>query len=177
MMTGYQEFENKVLKRYGHKKMKVTNSWGAYDAFKHMRKNKWYNIGRPVKENEFYKIIRSVNKLLANEIANGNTVVFPYRMGKLELRKVKRGVSIVNGKMRITYPVDWHSTLKLWYEDEEAKKNKSLIRHEAKEDYSIKYSKFAANYTNMIYYEFDLNRYIRLNLRDNITKGKIESLW
>jgi hypothetical protein len=40
---------------------KVNNSLGVYDAYKWIRKNKWFNIGRPLKEHEFYSIIRKVN--------------------------------------------------------------------------------------------------------------------
>ena len=39
-----QEFKNSI--HGAPKVMKVTNSWGVYDAYKHMRKNGWYNIGR-----------------------------------------------------------------------------------------------------------------------------------
>lgn len=60
--------------------------------------------------------------MLADEISKGNTVYFPCKMGKLELKKEYRGVTIdKDGNMKITYPIDWHSTLKLWFEDEEAR--------------------------------------------------------
>jgi hypothetical protein len=66
---------------------KITNSIGVYDLYKKVRKNHWYDIGRPLKEHEFYTIIRSINKLLAENIVNGQIVVSPEQMGKLELRK------------------------------------------------------------------------------------------
>ena len=44
---------------------KITNSIGVYDLYKLIRKNHWYDIGRPLKEHEFYAIIRKVNSLLA----------------------------------------------------------------------------------------------------------------
>ena len=71
----------------GNRNIIVTNSWGVYDAYKLIRKNGWYNIGRPLKEKEFYAIVRGVNKLLAENIINGETVKFPEKMGLLELRK------------------------------------------------------------------------------------------
>ena len=73
---------------------KVRNSWGIYDVYKSVRKHHWYNIGRPVTEKEFYSIIRSVNKLLAEEIALGHTVKLPQKMGKLELRKYEVGANV-----------------------------------------------------------------------------------
>ena len=173
----YKEFENKMLKKGNHHKAKVNNSWGVYSAYKHIRKNKWYDIGRPLKEGEFYAIIRNVNKYLASEIAKGNTITLPSRMGKLELRKQERGVSIVDGKLRITYPINWHDTLRLWYEDPEEMKKKTLVRRNTSQVYRVKYNKWTANYENQSYYEFTLNRFIKLALKDNINKGLVDTLW
>lgn len=166
------EFLNEVKK-----KNKVRNSFGIYDCYKYIRKNRWYNIGRPLKEHEFYSIIRNINNLLAKELANGNDIHFPHGMGVLELRKFPRGVKIIDGRLVNTYPVDWRSTLKLWHEDEEAKRDKSLIRFENKYIYKVVYNKYKANYENQCFYEFDLNRFIKLALKDNINKGKTDSLW
>ena len=69
-----------------------------------IRKNHWYNIGRPVTEKEFYAIIRGVNNLLANEIALGHNVIFPERMGRLELRKHPCKATIKNGKLKVNFP-------------------------------------------------------------------------
>ena len=79
---------------------KITNSWGVYDAYKAIRKNGWYDIGRPLKEHEFYAIIRRVNSLLAEEIIYGKPVVLPSQMGTIELRKYPKGVRFVNGKLK-----------------------------------------------------------------------------
>lgn len=177
MITGYQEFEEKLLKRRGKKVMKITNSWGVYDAYKHIRKNKWFNIGRPLKEGEFYSIIRGVNNLLADEVSLGNTCVFPMHMGRLELTKVKKGVSIVNGKLRVTYPINWPETLKLWYSDKEERERKTLIRYEDNEVLRIKYSKRHATYNNLCYYGFDVGNALKKRLRKNIIEGKAETLW
>lgn len=173
----YKEFNKIITKKGLPKKAKVTNSWGVYDAYKFIRKQKWYDIGRPLKEHEFYSIIRKVNDLLALEVSQGNEVVFPCRMGKLELRKIRRGVSIVDGKLKNTYPINWDETLRLWFEDEEARKDKTLLRNETQYVFHVKYNKFNANYENQCFYEFTLNRFIKLALKDNIKKGKIDALW
>ena len=173
----FTEFVNEIQKKRQKGPFKVRNSWGIYAVYKHIRKNKWYDIGRPLKEHEFYSIIRGVNDLLAEELANGNTVHLPHRMGKLELRKHKNGVSIVNGKLKIKYPIDWSETMKLWFEDSEAKKNKTLLRRDNNQVYHIRYNKYDANYENKSFYEFTLNRFIKLALKDNINQGKIDALW
>lgn len=173
----FKEFRDTVIKRNAPKKVKITNSWGVYDAYKLMRKNGWYNIGRPLKEHEFYSIIRKVNKILAEGLAKGSTVVFPDKMGVLELRKMPVGVSLVNGELKNTYPIDWKNTLLLWFEDKEAEVNKTLLRKEVKNLYYVKYNKFHAYYTNRCFYEFKLNRFIKLALKENINKDKVDALW
>ena len=173
----YKEFKNKTIKNCSKRKTKISNSWGVYDIYKHIRKNGWYDIGRPLKEQEFYSIVREINKLLAQNITQGDSVTFPHKMGKLELRKFEQGVSIVDGKLKNTYPINWEETLRLWYENEEARKNKILLRDENKYIYRVRYEKYDATYENKRFYQFTLNRFIRQALKENIEKGLIDTLW
>ena len=156
---------------------KITNSIGVYDIYKKVRKNHWYDIGRPLKEHEFYAIIRSINKLLAENIVNGETVVFPASMGKLELRKYPRGVSFMNGKLKNTYPIDWKSTNQLWAEDEEEHQQKTLLRYESPVVYHVRYCKEDATYENKMFYQFRLHQKVRKKLKENIVNGKTDTLW
>ena len=158
------------------KKYKITNSVGVYDMYKAIRKDNWYNIGRPLKEHEFYYIIRSFNKLLAENIANGETVVFPEHMGKLELRKYPKGVSFINGKLKITYPIDWKSTNQLWAMDEEERQKHTLLRYETPVVYHVRYCKENATYENKTFYRFTLNQKIRKKLKENIINCKTDTL-
>jgi hypothetical protein len=155
---------------------KITNSIGVYDLYKKIRKNHWYDIGRPLKEHEFYTIIRSINKQLAENIANGETVVFPEQMGKLELRKYPRGVSFVDGKLKNTYPIDWKSTNQLWAENEEEQQKRTLLRYESPMVYSVRYCKEDATYENKTFYQFRLHQKVRKKLKENIVNGKTDAL-
>lgn len=159
------------------RKYKITNSWGIYDAYKAIRKNHWYDIGRPLKEHEFYVIIRSINKQLAENIISGETVVFPEQMGKLELRKYPKGVSFVNGKLKNTYPIDWKRTNQLWADDEEERKKHTLLRYESPIVYCVRYCKEDATYENKTFYQFRLHQKLRRRLKDNIIEGKTDTLW
>lgn len=174
---GFEEFRDKIQKKNQKKQAKVRNSYGVYDTYKAIRKKKWPNIGRPLLEHEFYSIIREVNNLLAEEVAKGNTIVFPSKMGKLELRKKEVGAVISKGKLKVTYPVDWEKTLLLWYNSDEARINKTLVRTESTEVFYVKYNKFNATYENKCFYEFSLNRFIKRALKDNIKTGNIDTLW
>lgn len=172
----YQEFKSSVLNLKEHRTHKVTNSLGVYNAYKYIRKNKWFNIGRPLAEQEFYKIIRTVNKYLAEELINGNDVVFPNRMGKLELRK-RNALPVIdkNNKLKITYAIDWDKTLKLWYEDEQAFNEKTLIRIPERNIFRVKYNKSTANYKNKSFMEFQVNRDIKTKLKQKIKNNEIDA--
>ena len=159
------------------RKFKVSGSWGTFDAYKLARKHSWYNIGKAVKVHDFHIIVRQVNKLLLERLLSGEVVKFPSRMGAIEVRKYERGAKLVDGKLKINYPVDWDSTLKLWAEDEEAYKNKTLIRFEDKTGYRIKYDRFNATYDNKIFYEFCLHVPAKRLLKDSIKQGKTDTLW
>ena len=158
-------------------KAKVRNSWGVYDAYKLLRKNGWEGIGKPVTEKDFYAIIRGINLMLADNIVNGISIKFPHQMGSLILRKGHKGVSIVDGKIKNTYPIDWHNTLLLWDKDEEAKKKKILLRHENEWVYYIWYDSWKAKFENKSFYHFDVNTFIKRKLSQNIKQGKVDTIW
>ena len=158
-------------------KAKVRNSFGVYDIYKLIRKNGWKGIGQPVTEKDFYAIIRGINMLIADNIANGITVHLPSYMGVLELRKFKKGVSFVDGKLKNTYPIDWHNTLLLWDKDEEAKKKKIILRHENEWVYHVRYDVWRARFNNKVFYRFALNTFIKRALSKNIKSGKVDTIW
>ena len=175
----FEEFRRESFHRPKGAKGLVTNSIGVYDVYKMMRKKHWYNIGKPVSEKDYYAVIRGINKRLAEEAALGHTVKFPLRMGKLELRKYPVGVKMVDGKVKITYPVDWNETLKLWYSDVEAERQKTLLRNENPYVYFVRYCKEGsnANYENKFFYQFALNTFIKRALSKNIKQGKVDTIW
>lgn len=172
MMT---DFRKKVLKVSEPRKHKVTGSLGVYDAYKHIRRNKWYDIGRPLKEHEFYTIVRGINNLLADELIKGNEIVLPYRMGKLELRKTEAKISIQDGQVKTNLPIDWDRTLKLWSEDTESYKAKTLVKMEEREMFRVFYNRINSNYINSSFYEFNINRDIKTRLKQKIKEGHIDA--
>lgn len=172
-----KDFKVQVTKANVRKKGKVRNSLGVYDIYKTIRRNKWFDIGRPLTEHEFYTIIGRINDYLAEELKLGKTIVFPQRMGKLELLRSKRGVFLKDGKLKVTYPINWDKTLELWYTDEEARRNKTLIRIETDCVFRVLYNRHNANYNNKTFYKFKLNRFIQRALKVNIDKGLIDTLY
>lgn len=168
-------FRKSVLKVDGPRKHKVSGSNGVYDAYKWIRKNKWLNIGRPLTEHEFYTIVRQVNNCLADELLQGHDITLPHRMGKIELRKYAGKISSVNGVIKTNLPVDWDRTLKLWSEDEEAYKERTLVKMEEKEIFKVYYNRKTANYNNKSFYEFEVNRGLKVRLKQKIKSGFIDA--
>ena len=162
------EFRRKILKLNKSRTHKVRNSLGTYDAYKWIRKNKWLDIGRSVTEHEFYTIIRQINNLLAENILSGEDIVLPHRLGTIELRKYDTRISICNGKVVTNLPIDWDRTLKLWSEDEEAYKERTLIKVEEKEIFKVFYNKRTANYENKSFMQFEVNRDLKRRLKQRI---------
>ena len=96
-------------------------------------------------------------------------------MGSLEIRKRPTRVAIVDGKLVTNLPIDWDATLKLWYEDEEAFNNKTLVRIENEEVFKVYYNKKEANYNNKSFYEFKPNRDIQRSLTKHIRAGNLDA--
>lgn len=171
----YNDFRKQMLKVSEPRKHKVKGSLGVYDAYKWIRKNKWLNIGRPLKESEFYKIIRGINELLAEELILGNDVNLPKRMGRLEIRKHEATFKFANNEVKTNLPIDWDRTLKLWYENEEAYNQKTLIKVEEIEIFRVYYNKSLANFNNKSFYRFNINRDIKVRLKQQIKNKAIDA--
>ena len=170
----FEEFRKQTLKVNQSRKHKVTNSIGVYDIYKYIRKNKWEGIGQKITEKQFYAIIRTLNKALIDQLFQNKDVRLPY-LGQLELRKKETKVKFIDNRLIVTKPIDWDQTLKLWYEDQEAKEQKILIRGEQKEVYKIHYNKSRAKYKNKAFFEFQPNRQIKVKLKEYIINNKIDA--
>ena len=175
MIQEYEEFKNSIKKVSSNRTHRVNNSVGVYDLYKIIRKNHWYNIERSLTEKEFYSIIRTFNKHIADELSKGNDFTLPYKMGTLEIRKYSPNITIKDNKLNTPLPIDWDKTLKLWYEDKESYNKKTLIRSDVKERFRLIYNKSKAEYINKSFYELRFNREIKKKLKQNIKEGLIDA--
>ena len=169
------EHRKRILKVNEPRLHEVRNSNGIYDAYKWIRKHKWFNIGRPLTEHEFYTIIRQVNNELAYSLTRGEDINLPNRMGRLELRKYDTKIKIIDNKLITNLPIDWDRTLKLWSEDEESYKERTLVKMEEKEIFKIFYNKKSANYENKSFMQFEVNRDIKRNLKQQIKNRAVDA--
>ena len=169
------EFRRKVLKVDHSRNHKVKNSIGVYDIYKHIRKNKWYDIGQPITEHQFYTIIRQVNNVLADNLLKGNDIVFPNKMGRLEVKKFEPIIRFDDNKLTVRLPIDWDRTLKLWSEDEEAYKERTLVKMEEKEIFKVCYNKTRADFQNKGFYQLQINRDLKIALKKKIKLGNFDA--
>ena len=167
-----QEFRSNIRKVNDSRKHKVTNSWGVYDAYKWYRKNKPKDKKYILSEGQYFTIIRRINEALREEFVLDGDFVLPCRMGRLEIRKHPAIITSDGKKIKTNLPIDWDTTLKLWYEDEESYKNKTLVRSNVPEIFRVYYNKSKANYENKSFYQFstnrELKRLIKAAIKNNI---------
>lgn len=173
--TELDDFKKNIKRVSSHRVHRISNSMGVYDCYKTLRKNHWYNIGRPLTEKEFYSIIRTINNYLAEELSRGNDIILPYRMGKLEVRKYEPYVKLINNKVVTNRPIDWNKTLELWYNNKEAKDKKILIKSTPQYIFLIRYNKSNAEYINKSVFTFNISRTVKLLLKDNINKNNTDA--
>lgn len=170
-----EDFRRKILKLNGPRVHKISGSFGVYDSLKHIRKNKWKEIGHPVDSHDFYSVVRTVNKHLAELLSYGNDVQLPYQMGRLEIRKYEAHIDIKDGKVVTNLPVDWNRTLKLWQEDEESYQKRTLVKVQEKEIFKIYYNRGKATYINKSYFDLKPNRELKRTLKKHIKEGLIDA--
>lgn len=171
-----KEFKRRVQKLNQPRHYSVNNSLGVYDSYKWYRKNKPKDKMYVLTESQYFAIVRKINLLLVEEILEGNDVKLPCRMGSIELRKYDSNIRVdEEGRVHNNLPIDWSKTLELWYEDEEAYKERTLVKMEEKEIFKIYYNKSSANYNNRSFYEFTFNKDLRTRLKQKIKEGAIDA--
>lgn len=172
----YSDFRKTILKTDGNHHFKVTNSNGTKEVWRWIKKNKWLDIGQSITERELGLIIKAINLSLQDQLLQGKEVILPCRMGKLEIRKFEAKVEIKDNKVVTTLPINWKKTLQLWYNDEESRESKRLVRWESRERFAIYYNKTKANYNNKSFYQFIPSRVFKINLKQRILDGEIDAL-
>lgn len=175
-METLREFKRRIKKVNQPREYKVRNSWGVYDGYKYYRKNKPDSKEYILTESQYFSIIRKINLHLVDELVLGNDVRLPKSMGTIEIRKYDSRVRLEkDGKLYTNLPIDWDKTLKLWYEDEEAFKDKTLVRVEEHEIFRVYYNRESATYNNKSYYKFLFNKDLRVRLKQRIKEGLIDA--
>lgn len=171
----FEEFIKNIKKVSEKRHHKVTNSYGSKDAFCYYRKIRPKEYKYILTDCQYLNIIRRINNELRDKLINGEDVLLPERMGRLELRKSKNTIKFIDGKLKTNLPVNWDATLKLWYDNSQCKNKKQLVRQENTETFKVHYNKNKALYNNKAFYEFRVNREIKIGLKKNIKLNKLDA--
>lgn len=168
----FESFKNSIVQK--ERNFKIKNSVGVKQIYRTLKKNNSFKY--PMNESLFYKIIRTVHEIMKEELLKGNNVKLPLRMGSFELRKsIIKKPEIINNKLIIHSPINWDKTLKLWYEDEEAKNKKILIRSNLKYKFRLYYIKYNANYKNRSYIKFTSCDSFRKEVYSKVISNNLEA--
>ena len=123
------------------------------------------------------KVTLELAAVMAEDVLNGRIVTLPRRMGSLSLRRKPRVVKIGDdGKPKVNTPVDWGATVRLWSEDDEARKNKVMVHHESKNVYSIMYTKNGETFLYKNRVSFKPVRALKLRLKERLKDGEQDCL-
>ena len=171
----FEDFIKDVKKVNKERHHKVANSYGSKDAFHYYRKIKPNDSKYVLTDCQYLRIIRLINNRLRDSLIQGEDIILPERMGRLEVRKRAITKEFKNGKLKLTSPVDWKATLRLWYDNPICKNKKQLVRQDVDFIFRVLYNVNKAKYENKTFYEFYTNRDIKLGLKKNIKLNKIDA--
>lgn len=160
-----------IKKVTGPRHHKVNNSLGVYDAYRWYRKNKPKDKKYILTSSQYFKIIRTLNQALAQQLIDKGKIVLPERLGIVEIKKYTPTIKLENNKVKTNLPIDWNATVNLWCEDKECKQNKTLVRKNVAYVFKIRYDKTKANYNNKSFYQFTPNRQLKIALKDVINNN------
>jgi len=167
------EFKESQKRKTPKSESKIRNSWGSYDYYKFYRKNRPKSHEYVLDESTYFTIIRSINKLLVEELCRIGELEFPFKMGRLITRKTHPKTYIKDGKPVTSKKIDWDKTLELWYNDPESYEAKRLIYFDYKDACLLLYRKEDAVYKNKVYYGFAPGRDVKIKVREAFKGGRI----
>lgn len=176
MKQSFDEFLKEIKNVYGKRNHKIKNSIGVIDGFYYYRKNRPKDKDFVLKNTEYLSIIREMNLLLVDNLIENRKFKLPCGFGDIEIVKTE-SKSWINKdeKLETTKPINMHETLKLWYEDEESRLNKTYVRYDNDYTFRIKYIKKTCSYRNNIYFNIKFGRFLKKKLKDAIVESDYDA--
>ena len=176
MDEGFKDFLVEVKRAKGKKRFKIKDSFkfrDFYSKFNKAKKKAGRKIIIPI---ETYRdIISECNLLLREELMRTGNIILPCRMGRLTINKYQIFPKLdEHDNLIYNAPIDWHKTLKYWYECPEAKAKKILIRVNPGDIFKICYHK--GYFPNREVFLFSTMRTLKERLKTLIKEDKIDGL-
>ena len=134
-----------------------------------------YNHSKPLGQSDFRKVVSLFNAKLADRIARGLVVNMPYGLGCLGVVKhpVKiKEVTLKDGRKRLTAPINWQETNKLWKEYPELRREK-WVYHENDVYYRSKWGRKECTVPNIVYYQFKRSEQLSRKICKAIKSGEL----
>lgn len=153
----------------------IKNCYGCSDIYKYLISNGM--LDKSIKLSDFSRSINIVNELISYTILRGIKVELPYKMGTLELVKRKAEATFDGNDTKNNFPINWNETIKYWEEDEDARKNKKLIKYISPDIFKIKYSTRNAKFKNKTFYQFRTNRSLKLRMKELVDNDKLDAIY
>ena len=166
-MIDEKDFIKQIKKVSLPRKHTINNSVGINDFILQYKNDN-------LSSKQIRNIIKKTNEYISDAIANGHSIYLPHQMGALDIRHYNSFVKFENNELKTNRPIDWNKTLKLWFSDEEAKRNKTFVRTENKKIFRVFYCKAKAKYNNKSFYEFVTNRTLKNKIKNNIKEGTLK---
>lgn len=167
MNISLEELKRQVIKKKSGPH-KIRNSIGAAVVFRHLQHTRWKEVGKALTCSQFCAIIHKMGDKIAEALCKGETIELPCQMGSIMVVKYESNVRMKNGKLRVYKSIDWGSTYKLWHEDEESFKKRTLVRYDDKDWFGFSYDKSKAKFKNKIFFKFKAVHSLKKMLNHNI---------
>lgn len=176
MEQSLEDYFKEVKNVHSDRKHKITGSQNTIAGFHYYRKIRPKEKSFTLLDKEYLSIIREMNNLVVDYLIENKSIRLPSGFGKIEICKIENKSWINDdGKFITNKPVDINSTLKLWYEDEESRINKSLIRFDEEYTFRIKYPRKGRSYEYNNYFSIQFNRQLRKKLSLAINTGNYDT--
>ena len=166
-----EDFLKETKKVKEKRTFKVTNSIGSSYAYRIYKRDI-----NALSNHDYCRVIREINNEIINRIIEGDIINLPLRMGNLCIVKKETKVVFNKDKLYIDKPIDWNKTAILWYNNEEAREAKKIVRNDVPYVFRIKYSKGHAMYKNKNFFRFKTHRPVKLKIKDLVQKNELEAL-
>jgi len=170
----FGEFLKDIKKVNGQRVHKIRNSYGLPDYYKYFYSKYGKHLSKKIKYTEYSNFIKCVIGKFIEELFSSGTIAFPSGLGLLDIKATECGAKLdEKGNLVVTKLVDWDATLKLWYQDEESRKNKSVVKIDSNLIYRIRYLKQNTKVTNKKYICFRPNRVLKQRMSKLAKTGMV----
>lgn len=165
-----QEFIKQVKKVNNPRKHKFAHGYKMRDYYYNFKKH-----NKNLTETQFSFALHALFGVLFNNLITGKDADLGLNLGKLDVRKRRKKVKFIDGKVVSNLPIDWNATLKLWHSDESCRKKKTLVRCDNEYIFRVWYNKGLAKYINKKFIEFKSSRKLKLALKKAIIEDNLDS--